>query len=213
MLIFVPMNHFSTLEVTCDNMVVVDADHIDRVAFDLIVNFERMIGRRIPNADLPRWLDCVALDGGITEGEHVTQVVFIHSRDKQRLENFNPGGLKEDIDGKAFRDPLGEFILNTVSDENIISRNDLMLDILQLALASKNIKRIIVIPDEESLAQVRHILRRVDEDKRVTLLAMQPFGGGDFKSEILGYSLMNALGIRSEEIPTTSTTTANNTSN
>ena len=52
MLIFVPMNDFPTPEVTCDNMVIVDADHIDRVVFDLIVNFERMIGRRIPNADL-----------------------------------------------------------------------------------------------------------------------------------------------------------------
>ena len=203
MLIFVPMNNFPTPEVACDNMVIVDADHIDRVAFDLIVNFERMIGRRIPNADLPRWLDCVALDGGIKEGDNVTQVVFIHSRDKQRLEHFNPGGLKGDIEGKAFRDTLGEFILNTVSEESIISREDLLLDLLHVALGSKNIKRVIVVPDEESLPQVRHALRKVDDDKRVVLLSMQPFGGGDFRSEILGYSLMSALGIRSEEIPTT----------
>lgn len=197
------MNHFPIPEVTCDNMVIVDADHIDRVAFDLIVNFERMIGRRIPNADLPRWLDCVALDGGIKEGDDVTQVVFIHSHDKQRLEHFTPGGLKEDIDGQAFRDSLGEFVLNTVSEESIVSREDLLLDILYVALSSKDIKRIIVVPDDESVHQVRHALRKVDDDKRVTLLSMQPSGGGDFKSEILGYSLMSALGIRSEEIPTT----------
>ena len=197
------MNDFPTPEVTCDNMVIVDADHIDRVVFDLIVNFERMIGRRIPNADLPRWLDCVALDGGIREGDEVTQVVFIHSRDKQQLEHFTPGGLKDDIDGQAFRDSLGEFVLNTVSEENIVSREDVLLDLLHVALGSKNIKRIVVVPDDDSISQVRHALRRVDDDKRVTLLSMQPTGGGDFKSEILGYSLMSALGIRSEEIPMT----------
>jgi hypothetical protein len=39
-----------------------------------------------------------------------------------------------------------------------------------------------------------------DEEKRVTLFAMQPLTGGNYRQEILGYSLMAALGIRSEEI-------------
>ena len=30
-----------------ENVIIADADYIDRVAFDLIVNFERMINRRI----------------------------------------------------------------------------------------------------------------------------------------------------------------------
>ena len=40
----------------CENVMVVDADYIDKVAFDLIVNFERMIERRIPQADMARWI-------------------------------------------------------------------------------------------------------------------------------------------------------------
>ena len=48
-----------------ENVILVDADYVDKVAFNLIVNFERMLGRRIPQADLARWIDCVALDGGI----------------------------------------------------------------------------------------------------------------------------------------------------
>ena len=39
-----------------------------------------------------------------------------------------------------------------------------------------------------------------DDDKRITLFAMQPMPGGNFRQEILGYSLMNALGISAEEI-------------
>ena len=48
---------------------------------------------------------------------------------------------------------------------------------------------------------LRHALRDVDdEDKRVTLFAMQPLEGGNFRQEILGYSLMNALGIKGSEL-------------
>ena len=35
-----------------ENVIIADADYIDRVAFNLIVNFERMIGRHIPKADM-----------------------------------------------------------------------------------------------------------------------------------------------------------------
>ncbi|MBO4849888.1 MAG: hypothetical protein J5529_03180 [Prevotella sp.] len=194
------MNSIINPEVKCDNMIIVDADHADRVAFDLIVNFERMLERPIPNADLPRWLDCMALDGGITAGDDVTQVALVHGKDKARLEYFTPGGLHDELDGQAFRDHLGEFIVNAFSEESIISREDLLLDILQLALNSGNVKRIVVVPDEESIPRVRQALRHVSDDKRVTLLTMQPVGGGDFRSDLLGYSLMNALGIRGEEL-------------
>ena len=37
--------------------------------------------------------------------------------------------------------------------------------------------------------------------ERITVFGMQPLVGGGFRQEILGYSLMNALGIRSDEIP------------
>ena len=50
-------------------VILVDADYVDRVAFDLTVNFERMLMRRIPRADLAQWLVCVALDGSPYGGE------------------------------------------------------------------------------------------------------------------------------------------------
>ena len=34
-----------------ENVMVIDADYVDKVAFNLIVNFERMLGRRIPQAE------------------------------------------------------------------------------------------------------------------------------------------------------------------
>ena len=55
-------------------------------------------------------------------------------------------------------------------------------------------------PDVEKYGlRVREILGRA-EGKDITLLAMEPQAGRGFRQEILGYSLMNALGIRGDEI-------------
>ncbi len=198
---FVPMNNSNIHpEVTCDNLILVDADFADRVAFDLIVNFERMLGRRIPNADMGRWIDCVALDGGIREGKEQTQVALIHSKDKEQLEYFTPGHLKTELEDKAFKDSLGEFVINAFSEESMANRESLMTDMLQLGLAANEVKRIIMVPDEDHIDHIRQILRRANPEKQVTILSMQPTMGGNFRQEILGYSLMNAMGIRGEEL-------------
>jgi len=186
-----------------ENVILADADYIDKVAFNLIVNFERMLGRRIPRADIARWIDCVALDGGIREGEHETQVVLIHQKVKQGLENFVPGTYEE-LDGKAFKDHLGEFAINAYPIEQIADSENFFTEVLELVAAQKEVKRVMVIPnmeDEHIYNKVRETLRRVDdEDKRVTLFAMQPLSGGNYCQEILGYSLMAALGISADEI-------------
>jgi hypothetical protein len=187
-----------------ENVILIDADYVDKVAFNLIVNFERMIGRRIPQADIARWIDCVALDGGIREGAHETLVVLIHQKDKTKLENFVPSDYTKELDGKAFKDNLGEFSIAAYPIEDIAGSEDYFADALQLITAQKEVKRIMVIPNAEDpyiYNKVRETLNRLDDDnKHITVFAMQPMPGGNFRQEILGYSLMAALGINSEEI-------------
>lgn len=199
--IFVPMEqntHWS------ENIIIVDADYIDKVAFELIVNFERMIGRHIPQADLARWLDCIALDGGIREGENEIQVVLIHSKNKKALENFAPSNYAEELNEKAFKDHLGEFSITTLDVEDIVTRTQFINDVVGAACIQKEVKRIMIIPDGEdgiTYDQLRGALQHVDDDnKRITMFAMQPMMGGNFRQEILGYSLLNALGIKPDEI-------------
>ena len=187
-----------------ENVMLVDADYVDKVAFNLIVNFERMLGRRIPQADLAKWIDCVALDGGLREGGHETLVVLVHKKDKTRLENFVPGDYAGEIDGKAFKDHLGEFLISAVAIEPIADGEDYFQEALQLVTAQKEVKRVMVIPNAEDATiynKVRATLNRVDDDeKRITVFAMEPQTGGNFRQELLGYSLMAALGIHSEEL-------------
>lgn len=186
-----------------ENVIIVDADYVDRVAFDLIVNFERMIGRRIHKADLAKWIDCVALDGGLREGEHDTQVVLIHDKKQAALDNFMPANYDDELNGKAFKDHLGEFTVSSFPVEDITTSTDFFLDTVAMVCAQKEVKRVMIIPDAENralYADLRHTLQRVDDEKRITVFAMQPMEGGNFRQEILGYSLMNALGIRAEEL-------------
>lgn len=186
-----------------ENVILVDADYVDKVAFNLIVNFERMLGRRIPQADLAKWMDCVALDGGIRPGENEILVVLIHQKDKTKLENFKPSDYVKDIDGKAFRDHLGEFSIGAYPIEDIAGSENYFSDALQLIAAQKEVKRIMVVPNAEDsyiYNNVRAMLKDVDDEKRITLLSMQPMPNWIFRQEILGYSLLAALGISSEEI-------------
>lgn len=197
------MNNLQTNDKWSENVIIADGEYIDSVAFNLIVNFERMIGRHIPNADMARWLDCIALDGGVKEGEHENQVILLHQPGNKALQNFSPSSYSDDLDGKAFKDSLGEFLLCSYQVEKIVSKEDFIIDILRTAANHKDVKRIMLIAntdDGNMVDMIRHALKDVDDDKRITVFAMQPIAGGNFRQEILGYSLMNALGIKSEEI-------------
>ena len=184
-----------------ENVIVVDADYVDSVAFNLIVNFERMIGRRIPPADMARWVECVALDGGLRQGDHETQVVLLHDKGKRAMENFTPADYSAQLDGKAFKGKLGEFVFGAYPVESLVSKEEFLVDVVSLVCNQKEVKRVMVVPDvDKCYDMLRHALRHVDDDKRVTLFAMQPLTGGNFRQEILGYSLMSALGIKADEI-------------
>ena len=188
-----------------ENVIIVDADYVDRVAFDLIVNFERMIGRKIPRADMSQWAVCVALDGGLREGNHQTQLVLIHDKKCTGMENFSPSMFDKELNGQAFRDArLGEFLVSSYPVEELTGKEEFILEVVKAALAQKEVKRIMMVPNAEEGSiydEIRALMHALDDEERlVTLFAMQPLPGGKFRQELLGYSLMNALGIKSNEI-------------
>ncbi len=188
-----------------ENVIIADADYIDKVAFNLIVNFERMINRRIQPADMTQWIVCIALDGGLREGEHETQVVLIHDKRTMAMTNFRPSHFEKDLNAKAFKDSkLGEFIISSYpTEDKLVGKDDFLVDVARTVCNAKEVKRVMIIPNSEegdAYDQLRNMLRKVDDEKRVTLFAMQPMPGGNFRQEILGYSLMNALGISANEI-------------
>lgn len=189
-----------------ENIIIADADYIDYVAFQLSVQFERMIGRRIPKADLSQWAVDIALDGGLREDgkEHETQLVLVHEKENPQMENFQPSVYDTDLNAMAFKDKkLGEFLVNSVAVGDVFGKDDYILDTISMVLGHDEVKRMMIIPNGEKgdiYDEVASALRDADDSKRITVFAMQPMPGGNFRQEILGYSLMNALGIKAEEI-------------
>lgn len=186
-----------------ENVLLVDASYLDSVAFNLSVNFERMLERRIPKADMARWVDCVALDGGLrplAKGEkRETLVIFIYPKKKRILENFLPGDMVKDLNGKSFSDHLGEFTFYSYPVEDLVESAEFFMESLQVIADEKAVKNLMVVPDCEKYGDsVRSFLKMVKE-KKITLFAMNPQLPGPYQQEILGYSVMNALGIKGEE--------------
>ena len=189
-----------------ENVIVADADYIDKVAFNLPVYFERALNRRIPKADFSTWAVDIALYGGLREGDHETQVVLVHDKKKRQLDYFAPSLFDSELNAQAFKhDRMGEFIINSVPVEpSVASKGQLMADLVRMFCDQKNVKRIMVVPDSEQgdgYEAVARTLRPEDDDeKRITLFAMQQMPTGNFRQEVLGYSLMNALGISADEL-------------
>lgn len=188
-----------------ENIIIADGDYIDYVAFDLIVNFERMLNRKIPTANFSQWAVNIALDGKLKPGNNETQVVLLHDKEKAMLENFTPSSYEADLNNKAFKDEfLGEFLVNSiVTGEENTSKEAVLSDLLQMLTTHEEVHRIMIIPNAENTVtynEVKKMLEKVDDnEKRITVFTMQPMVGGNFRQEILGYSLMNAMGIKAEE--------------
>lgn len=190
------------------NVLLVDADYVDRVAQDLRLNFGKMLGREIGLADLAEWLVCASLDGGVPEDEKgesqgEVQVVLIRSLAKTCLEQFEPGNMLSGIDGQAFRDPhVGEFLLSVVPEEKAMGQTEpLFTEATRFLLTSQEVKRLILVPDMARYgALLKEDIEKAEGEMQVVLLTMEPEEGKRFTTEVLGFSLMHALGIAPEEL-------------
>ena len=183
-----------------ENVILADAGFLDSLTFEMTVYFERILDRRIPKADLARWVDCIALDGGLLPGDNKTQVILLHKAEKTALQNFVPSTFQGDIDGQAFNDSLGEFTLHTATPEGLASMKDFFVQSFELLSHATDVKRIIAAPDMQEYCSTILQAAAKAQEKDVTLLVGNPQGSWNFKQEKIAYSIMTALGIRGEEL-------------
>lgn len=159
-----------------------------------------MLARPIGKGDLCHWLDCIALDGGLRPGENEVQAVFIHEAEQKALEHFTPGHYADELDGKAFQDRLGEFALAAFSVEKVVTKEDFFIQSLQTLADDEATDSLMLIADMDAYGnRVKNAIGNA-RCKDITLFGMEPIAGRGFSQEILGYSLMSALGIGSEEL-------------
>lgn len=181
-------------------VVLVDAAYLDRVAEDLTRNFGRMIGRPISKADLCHWLDCIALDADLRPGNNELQVHFLYPKEVKALCYFQPSRFDDDLNGLSFSDNLGRFSLFAFPVEEVVRTDEFFLQSLTMLADSKEINHLMVVADMKAYGtEVKKICQQTD-DKQITLFTMEPTEGDGFRQEILGFSLMAALGINADEL-------------
>jgi len=184
-----------------ENVILVDVDYMDRLIFEVSVQLERILCRRMPKLDIAKWLDYVALDGGLRPAGNSIQVMFIYEKDNSVLKNMLPSDLKRDLDGKAFSDNLGEFTLSSFPVEtDVVSRGQLYVQSVEALLSSKQVKRMMLVADMGTYGAELKALLGESHDKDITLFVLQQENGFRVVQEMLSYSITAALGVRGDEM-------------
>ena len=106
----------------------------------------------------------------------------------------------EFLSEKAFKDRLGEFSLGSFPIEDIVSRGEFMNDALKAAMESDKTQHILVMADMDAYGTQICKTANGETKAQVTLFTMRLIPSGKYKQQILGYSVMSGLGIRSDEL-------------
>ena len=185
-----------------EKVILIDASYINKVTADLSKHFGQMIGRELPKADLPIFLECVAMDAAIQPGENVLQVLLVYDKEHAKMDAFNPSDLKKELNDVAFKSQLGEFQLNTFEPSDMADREAFFLEAVKLVADTKEVKHLVVVPSETEYGdKIPEILEKVDGKESIHVLGMNPLAPSKaFRWEMMGYAVLQALGIRSDEI-------------
>lgn len=194
-----------------ETVMVIDAACLNFVINDLKNYFEPRLQRSLHPLDLALFTVYLAMDAGLKEGDNEVQVLLVYDEQSSILEHCLPCDLKNELDGVAFQDSLGEFCFMAVPSEGLVSRGELYRDLQHIVLDSAEVKKLILVPFyEEYGMEVESMLDEFAKEhlgKREAAKEIIGFrmAASDTRQticrwELLGYPLMSALGIRSEDL-------------
>lgn len=185
-----------------EKVILIDAAYINKVTKDLSQHFGQVIGRELPKADLAIFLECVAMDAAIQPGDNVLQVLFVYDKNESKMDAFNPSDLKKELNDVAFKSQLGEFQLNAFEPSEMADKETFFLESVRLIADAKEVKHLVVVPSESEYGdKLPEIFDKVDGKESIHVLGMNPPTPSDkYQWEMLGYAVLQALGIRSDEI-------------
>lgn len=185
------------------NAIIIDGEYLSRACTQFRKFLQQTIGREIPEADLARWLEYAALDGGVRpEDKATTQVYIFHEPATKLLKGFKPADLYADFDGKAFNGPVGEFLLAACpAQDDLGSKETLLCETLQSLLKGNLCKHFIIVADHDAYGIRIEQLLADYPNSPVTLLTLKKESGSEGTSIPLPYSLMAACGVSGSELP------------
>ena len=184
-----------------ETVVLIDAAFLNFVITDMKGYFEETLRRSLQDIDLSMLTTYLTLDAGITEGKNEVQFLFVYDKESGRLVHCWPSDLEKELNGVAFQSPYGEYSFASVPSEGMVSREDLFLDLLSIVADSADVKRMIVVSfNEEYGKKVSDALHEVKGKEIIQFRMNEPEVQVEYKWDMLAFPVMQALGIRAEEL-------------
>lgn len=185
-----------------ETVMLIDAAFLNFIVSDMRRYFSSALKRELPLADVSLLMTCLALDASVSEGKNDIQVLFVYDGGSTKLADCFPSDLKTELDGVAFSNGLGEFTFASVPSEEMVSREELYLDLLKIVSDSADVKKIILVShNEEYDDRVTDELNKVAGQKEIIQFRMnEPDVPLDYQWEMLAFPILQALGVKGEEL-------------
>lgn len=184
-----------------ENVMLIDASFLNYVVTDLKKYFERTLNRSLQEIDLAELSTYLALDAGIVEGANEVQMLMVYDQESSTLQHCHPSDLKEELNGVAFKNQVGEFVFAGVPCEEMVSRADLYVDLLGIVAGCGDVKRVIVVSfNEEYGKEVTATLSKIKEKEILQFRMNESEEAVAYRWEMLAFPVMQALGIRGDEL-------------
>lgn len=182
----------------------VDVAFLNRVIEDLKRNFSRMLKRELRVIDFSDLVAYIALDAGLSsDPQNKVQVLLIHDDLSERIVHTQPALVEKELNNVAFKSGLGEFSFYAFRSEGFVSKEDFLIESAKVVLAEKEVKQfwIVAEPDRKAYEALQAILDSEEaRSKKMLSFCMSEPSLKTVKWELLGYPVMQALGIRSDEL-------------
>lgn len=184
-----------------ETVVLIDAAFLNFVITDMKGYFEKTLQRSLQEIDLSMLTTYLTLDAGITEGKNEVQFLFVYDKDSSHLVHCHPSDLEKELNGVAFQSPYGEYSFASVPSEGMVSREELFLDLVAIVSDSADVKRMIVVSfNEEYGKKVTDALHEVKGKEIIQFRMNEPEASVEYKWDMLAFPVMQALGIRADEL-------------
>lgn len=182
-------------------VVLIDAAFLNFVITDMKGYFEKTLQRSLQEIDLSVLTTYLTLDAGVKEGKNEVQFLFVYDKQSSSLAFCHPSDLEKELNGVAFQSPFGEYSFASVPSEGMVSREDLFVDMLTIVADSADVKKMIVVSfNEEYGERVTDTLSEVKGKEVIQFRMNEPESPVDYHWDMLAFPVMQALGIRADEL-------------
>ena len=141
------------------------------------------------------------MDASYPIGQNQTLILLAFDNNAAQLYNCQPSDIRNELDGMAFSGDMGEFMFAGVPCEEMVSRDALILDLLRIAINSADVQRLIVLAADKTYDdKIIDMLNDVEGKEVLQYRMDESTERISYHWELLVFPLMQALGIREDEI-------------